>query len=261
MIPAAPAGIWHDCECGAYADDLELWEELAAAGPVLELGCGTGRVLVHLARRGHQVTGIDSDSELVEIANARLRAAGGSARASVGDAREIDLGERFAVILATMQFAQLFHGAKERARLLDRIRLHLARGGRAAFALVGETSEIGPRGTQYLEAVPDVRERDGWLYSSLPLSVYRTRELLVLERLRQTVAADGGFSEARHTERLDLLAPAELEAEAKAAGLRPLERRSIPPSEMYSGTEVVIVEANHDPGLPDASPGGSAPTS
>ncbi len=42
----AERAIWHDAECGAYAADLALWEELAAAagGPVLDLGCGTGRV-------------------------------------------------------------------------------------------------------------------------------------------------------------------------------------------------------------------------
>ena len=52
-----PGAIWHDVECGAYGADLALWEELATAagGPVLDLGCGTGRVVLHLARRGHAV--------------------------------------------------------------------------------------------------------------------------------------------------------------------------------------------------------------
>ena len=51
--------IWHEVECGSYAADLALWSELAAevAGPVLELGCGTGRVALHLAAEGREVTG------------------------------------------------------------------------------------------------------------------------------------------------------------------------------------------------------------
>ncbi|HEV2726755.1 MAG TPA: class I SAM-dependent methyltransferase, partial [Solirubrobacterales bacterium] len=59
--------IWHDVECGSYAADLPLWEELAerCGGPVLELGCGTGRVALHLARRGHRVIGLDRDRELI----------------------------------------------------------------------------------------------------------------------------------------------------------------------------------------------------
>ena len=38
--------IWHDVENGSYAVDLKLWRRLAreAAGPVLDLGAGTGRV-------------------------------------------------------------------------------------------------------------------------------------------------------------------------------------------------------------------------
>src|ERR687897_3429208 len=69
---------WHEVECGTYSADLPLWEELAEehGGPVLELGCGTGRVALHLARRGHEVLGIDSEGELVEPLNARAGAAG-----------------------------------------------------------------------------------------------------------------------------------------------------------------------------------------
>ncbi len=45
---------WHDLECGGYAIDLELWRELAAqaGGPVLDVGAGTGRVALDLARGG-----------------------------------------------------------------------------------------------------------------------------------------------------------------------------------------------------------------
>ena len=42
---------WHDAECGSYRADLPLWRELAdeAGGPVLDLGCGSGRVALDLA--------------------------------------------------------------------------------------------------------------------------------------------------------------------------------------------------------------------
>jgi len=59
--------IWHDVECGAYAADLPLWEELSAEaeGLVLDLGCGTGRVALHLARRGHAVVGLDTSPDVI----------------------------------------------------------------------------------------------------------------------------------------------------------------------------------------------------
>ena len=51
------AVIWHDVECSAYDLDLALWRELAegADGPVLDIGAGTGRVAIDLARHGYEV--------------------------------------------------------------------------------------------------------------------------------------------------------------------------------------------------------------
>ena len=48
--------IWHDLECGGYAEDLALWRELAMrhGGPVLDVGAGTGRTAIMLARAGHR---------------------------------------------------------------------------------------------------------------------------------------------------------------------------------------------------------------
>jgi len=63
----APAVIWHDVECGGYAEDLELWRELAAAadGPVLDVGAGTGRVALDLGGRGFEVVALDLDADLL----------------------------------------------------------------------------------------------------------------------------------------------------------------------------------------------------
>ena len=59
-VTPSQAVIWHDVECGRYAADLPLWRGLAdeASGPVLDVGAGTGRVAIDLARRGHEVTAL-----------------------------------------------------------------------------------------------------------------------------------------------------------------------------------------------------------
>ena len=54
-----PVVAWHDTECGSYDADLPLWRELAGAGPVLDVGAGTGRVALDLAARGASVTALD----------------------------------------------------------------------------------------------------------------------------------------------------------------------------------------------------------
>ncbi len=67
--------IWHDLECGGYVADLPLWRELARerGGPILDVGAGTGRVALDLARNGHEVTALDRDPELLDALRRRAR--------------------------------------------------------------------------------------------------------------------------------------------------------------------------------------------
>src|SRR5687767_8743843 len=57
--------------------DVAFWRRLAAAqeGPVLELGCGTGRITVPVARTGAAVVGIDRSAEMLARGQQRLRRA------------------------------------------------------------------------------------------------------------------------------------------------------------------------------------------
>src|SRR5262249_37949539 len=70
--------IWHDLECGPYTADLALWRTLAddAQGPILDVGAGSGRVTLDLARHGHTVTALDVDPDLIAALADRAAAAG-----------------------------------------------------------------------------------------------------------------------------------------------------------------------------------------
>ena len=65
--------IWHDLECGSYGEDLALWRRLADAQPgaVLDVGAGTGRTTLPLARAGHAVLALDLDDALLEVLRER----------------------------------------------------------------------------------------------------------------------------------------------------------------------------------------------
>ncbi len=231
--------LWHDLECGAYEADLALWERLAQSreGPVLDLGCGTGRVALHLARRGHRVVGIDLDDALVEAFN--LRAAGLPAEAIAADAREFEIDEEFGLVLAPTQLAQLFDGPRDRFRCLSCVARHLRPGGIAAFAIVervpAATDDIPP-------PLPDTREVDGWVYSSQPLEIAIDEEKLLVRRLRQLVSPTGELSEEVDEIPLFALSAARLEDEAEDAGLRPAARDEVPMTDDHVGSTVVLIE-------------------
>ena len=137
MSPSPTAiAIWHDVECGSYSADLALWETLAAEteGAVLDLGCGTGRVALHLARRGHEVLGLDIDPAL--IAALRRRGAELPLRTVLADARDFELEERVGLALAPMQTLQLLDDSEQRVACLRRVSDHLRPGGRFAAAIL-----------------------------------------------------------------------------------------------------------------------------
>lgn len=225
--------IWHDVECGSYNADLALWEELAG-GSVLDLGCGTGRVALHLARRGHRGTGLDAEPAFIEALEGR---AGELPVTGVeGDARAFDLGAVFDLVLAPMQLVQLFADANERKRCLGCVAAHLAPGGVAAFAIV----EGIPDPVDGPPPLPDTREVDGWVYSSLPIEAGIDAGVLRARRLRQTVSPEGELSEELDEILLRMIDRPTLEREAEAAGLQPAGVRAVPPSADHVGSTVLL---------------------
>jgi SAM-dependent methyltransferase len=232
--------IWHDLECGGYTTDLSHLERLAerAGRSVLELGCGSGRVALHLASRGFEVLGVDRDTALVAALSARASGRRASAKAAVADVRGLDLGLRFDAVIAPMQLIQLLAGAEERRLCLAGIASHLHPAGLAAVALVDPPPPTagGP------PPLPDLRESEGWVFSSSPTSVHSEDGAIVVRRLRQRVSPEGKLSEEPNEVRLSELSPAQLEEEARSCGLRPCERIAIPPSAEHVGSTIVVME-------------------
>jgi SAM-dependent methyltransferase len=245
MTTASDTVRWHDVECAGYAADLALWEELAgeAGGPVLELGCGTGRVALHLARGSHDVVGVDTEAALVAELNARAEAEDLPARAKRANITELDLGRAFPLAIAPMQMIQLLPDAAARRAALLRVAAHLAPGGTFAAALV-EDRHI-PAGDSAADAapLPDVREHDGWVFSSLPCSVRRDGDRVAIERLRQAISPDGEISEQVDITHLSSLSAAGLEAEGRNAGLRALGTRDVVATHSHVGSTVLVMEA------------------
>jgi SAM-dependent methyltransferase len=234
--------VWHDLECGGYAEDLALWRALAAehGDPVLDVGAGLGRVALELSRQGHRVTALDHDAEL--LAELSRRGDGLQLETVLADAREFELGRRFALCVVPMQTIQLLGGREGRIAFLRCARGHLAVGGVLAIAL-SDSLELYEVLDGVAAPLPDICELDGIVYSSQPTAVRADPEGFVLERRRETVTAQGQRSVTENVIRLDRLTPAQLEREAGAAGLSSAGRNSIPATREYVGSTVVMLRA------------------
>lgn len=234
--------IWHDLECGGYLEDLEFWRSLAAeyGDPVLDVGAGTGRVTLDLARLGHRVTALDRDRSLLsELAR---RARGLNVTTVLADARAFDLGMRFALCVVPMQTIQLLSGAAGRKDFLRCARAHLDEGALLAIA-IAETLDLYEVLDGAPAPLPDMRELDGVVYSSHPTAVRAAGDGFVLERRRETISTAGELAVEHDVVLLDRLASAELEQEAAAVGLRVAGRASIPATSEYVGSSVVMLRA------------------
>jgi SAM-dependent methyltransferase len=129
----------YDVTTGEVSErDLPFYTALAAdaGGPLLELGCGTGRVLAPCAAAGVAVgtAGVDVSPAMLSRARGRLAASGlaDRVRLQLGDMRTVRLDRRFPLV--TIPFRSLFHlpGDDDWQAALATVRAHLEPGGRFA---------------------------------------------------------------------------------------------------------------------------------
>ncbi len=116
-------------------DDVARHIEWARAcgGPVLELGCGTGRVLVPIARAGIEIVGLDLSSRMLAICRDKLEAEPAEVRARVrliaGDMTAFDLGRSFPLITTPFRPFQHILTVEGQLACLACVRRHLEDGG------------------------------------------------------------------------------------------------------------------------------------
>jgi SAM-dependent methyltransferase len=233
---------WHDAENGAFAADLELWLRLAAERPggFADLGAGTGRVAIPIASAGHEVVAVDTDRVLLDALALRAAELRLPIETACGDVRTLALGRRFPLIAAPMQLLHILGGPDGRIAALRSIAAHLEPAGRFSAVVLEEPL---PLGSGRPEPVPDVREVDGWVHSSLPTEVRIAEDGIEMVRLRQLVAPDGALTEERHSIGLDRFTLAELDTEASAAGLWIVGAERLPSTIEYEDSVVVHMEA------------------
>ena len=186
-----------------FQADLPLYLDLAAAqgGHVLELACGSGRVLVPLAQAGHRVVGLDVSPYMLELAGEKLVTAGPEAMARAqlvqGDMRGFTLGTRFDLaVIAVKSFAYLIERVDQQ-RVLAAVATHLRPGGVLALDLMHPAPAwlLRPPGSLHQDLVQHVPERGVTLArTETVVSTDLAAQVRMIRSAYEIVADDGSVT-------------------------------------------------------------------
>jgi SAM-dependent methyltransferase len=188
--------------------DVNFFVDLAkeARGPVLELGCGTGRVLIPTARAGVPITGVDLSPHMLAVCRRKLAGepAEVQARATLveADMRNFDLGTTFRLITIPFRPFQHLLEVRDQLACLASIRRHLSYGGRVVIdvfnpSLAALTGEV--LGTEE-SAGPDFVTPDGRrvVHTHRISSRDTHRQVLNVELIYTITRPDGRCERAVH---------------------------------------------------------------
>ncbi len=118
---------------------------VTSGGPVLEVGCGTGRVLIPTLRAGIPAVGLDASEKMLAICRERLMAEPNDVRSRAklvqGDMRSFDLPDTFKLVTIPFRSFQHLETVEDQMSCLAYIRRHLEPGGRLAFDVFNPSLE------------------------------------------------------------------------------------------------------------------------
>ncbi|HZO70650.1 MAG TPA: class I SAM-dependent methyltransferase [Ktedonobacteraceae bacterium] len=124
---------FYDIEHARFSEDLDMYQNFAelCGGRILELACGSGRVLVPLAQEGYELTGVDTSAAMLKLAGQHLQAHGVESRCTLVQQNicTLRLEQKFRLaFIALGSFAHLTT-RKEQQQALKAVRAHLSSGG------------------------------------------------------------------------------------------------------------------------------------
>ncbi len=193
-------------------DELSDFEDLSfyrwfvdlVEGPILDLGCGTGRILLPLLEEGREVVGLDGSQTMLDLCAARLEESGKAAELALGDMRNFDLGEgRFGTILIPGFSIQMLLEDEDVEACLACCRKHLREGGQLVlpthlpWEMVWDGRERCPLEERKRVNLPEtggaLAAYQGWEIDSL-------EQRLTLTNRFERLAADGSLLAAEDKE-------------------------------------------------------------
>jgi SAM-dependent methyltransferase len=147
--------------------DFYLRSAAAAAGTILELGCGTGRILIPIAESGHAITGVDTSEHMLSKCRQKLNSLPGNitdrVRLIKGDMACLTLDDIFHLAIIPFRAFQHLISIEDQISCLSTLNRHLVMRARLIFDVVNvDVGRINNPGfSEEIEDVPEYKLPDG----------------------------------------------------------------------------------------------------
>ncbi len=125
-------------------EDLPFWKRLLESNPgtALEVGCGTGRIMLPLIQDGHQIEGMDSSKRMVDILLQKAQQLNLAVNARVQVMEDLDMGKSYDMIFIPGFSLQMVESHERLKQSLRRFYKHMNPGGKLAVSLFFPWEEL-----------------------------------------------------------------------------------------------------------------------
>jgi SAM-dependent methyltransferase len=242
---------FYDIEHARFDDDLDMYQNYAGLshGPLLELACGSGRLLVPLARDGYILTGVDSSAEMLTLARERLQQEELLSRVTLvqQDMTGLQLSQEYR--LAFIALGSFGHITTRKAQLqaLHAIRAHLAIRGTLIIDISNADARYMEHMNNQMLHQGSWQQDDGtWLSHFVSPAPSTERHLLELTHFYDRHSQGGTITRTVSTTYLYLFERSEMELLLETAGFTVKDvygNYDLGPYTLDSDRMIVIAEA------------------
>ncbi len=221
---------FYDAENAFKTEDLEFYSDLAAetGEPILDVGSGTGRVVLHIAQEGYRLFGMEPSSEMLARAERKLEMMPdlrGRVTMVQGDILTAGYDERFALIMVSYHAFMHLRTQEEQVSALQRFRKWLAPGGLLVIDLpnAGELYATSDDGSVILERSFQEPESGHMVMQQSVSELDRTEQLMYITWIYDELGDDGAVYRTIAPLTLHYYFPAEVSLLLRVAGLELVE--------------------------------------
>lgn len=238
--PYETIAAYYDLEHASLQDDVEFYLNVLHSGPVLEVGTGTGRVMLALVRSGLEVWGVDRSEAMLRVARRRLEGYPG-AHLVQADARELRLNTSFAAALLPLNTLWHLTDVDAQIRALRGLRPSLIDGGMLVIDLSNPFTMVDRGGLGEVRQRFEVQDGERHITGYSAAWDDRATQLLRLSLSYEATAPNGAIFRSRAELDLRYLYRFELELLLRHCGYRLRELFGSYSYEEYSETSPNLI--------------------